>query len=58
MAPSQYTLPVRAIRDYPVAAHSAPGANTMCRVAYCPPIAVSLLLLALSVYYFERTILR
>jgi len=41
MAPSEWTLSVRAIRDTPVADYSTPGVNTTHRVAYRPPIAVS-----------------
>jgi len=37
---------------------SAPGANTMHRVAYHPPIAVSPFLLALSVSHCKRTLWR
>jgi len=50
MAPSEWTRSVRAVRDTPVADYSAPGINTTRCVAYCPPIAVSPFLLALSVY--------
>ena len=39
MAPSEWTRSVRAVRDIPVAAYSAPSVNTMRRVAYRPPIA-------------------
>ena len=56
MAPSEWTCSVRGIRDIPVAAYSAPGVNTMRRVAYRTPIAVSLICLALLVIYFKRTI--
>jgi len=41
MAPSEWTRSVRAVRDTPVADYSAPGVNTMRRVAHRPPIAVS-----------------
>jgi hypothetical protein len=58
MAPSEWTRSVRAVRDTPVADYSAPGLNTMRRVTYCPPIAVSPFLLALSVSYFKRTLWR
>jgi len=44
MAPSEWMRSVRAVRDTPVADYSAPGVNTTCRVAYRPPIAVSLFL--------------
>ena len=50
MAPSEWTRSVRAVRDTPVADYSAPGINTTRRIAYRPPIAVSLFLLALLVY--------
>jgi len=56
MAPSEWTLSVRAVRDTPVADYSAPGVNTTRRVAYRPPIAVSQFLLALSVSYFKQTL--
>ena len=58
MTPSEWTRSVRAVRDIPVAAYSAPSANTTLRVAYRPPIAVSPFLLALSVSNFERTLWR
>jgi len=58
MAPSEWTRSVRAVRDTPVAGYSAPGLDTTRRVAYCPPIAVSPFLLALSVSYFKRTLWR
>jgi len=41
MAPSEWTRSVRAVRDTPVADNSAPGVNTMRRVAHRRPIAVS-----------------
>jgi hypothetical protein len=53
MAPLEWMPSVRAIRDISVAAHSAPGINTMGRVAYRPSIEVSPFLLALSVSYFK-----
>jgi len=40
MAPSEWTRCVRAVRDTPVADYSAPGVNTMRRVAHRPSIAV------------------
>jgi len=58
MAPSEWTRSVRAIRDTPVADYSARGLDTMRRVAYRPPIAVSPFLLALSVSNFKRTLWR
>jgi len=42
IAPSEWTCNVGAVRDTPVADHSAPGPNTVLRVAYRPPIAVIL----------------
>jgi hypothetical protein len=56
MAPSEWTWSVKAIRDIILAANSTSGINTTHRVAYRPPIAVSLPLLALSVTYFKRTL--
>jgi hypothetical protein len=58
LAASEWTRSVRAIRDTPVEDYSAPGVNTTRRVAYCPPIAVSPFLLALSVFYLKQTIWR
>jgi len=58
MAASEWMSPVRAIRDTPVAHYSAPRPNKMRRVADHPPIAVSLFLLALSVYYWKRALWR
>jgi hypothetical protein len=49
MAPSEWTRSIRAVRDTPVADYSTPGVNATRRVAYCPTIAVSPFLLALSV---------
>jgi hypothetical protein len=45
LAAADWMRSVRAIRDTPVSDDSAPGVNTMRRVAYCPPIAVSPFLL-------------
>jgi len=56
MAGSEWMHSVRAIRDTPVADYSAPGANTKRRVVYCPLIAVSPFLLALSVSYCKQTL--
>jgi len=58
MAPSEWMRSIRAVRDTPVADYSAPGLNTTRRIAYCPPNAVSPVLLALSVFYFKRTLWR
>jgi len=58
MAPSEWTRCIRAVRDTPVADHSAPSLNTPCRVAYHSPIAVSPVVPALSVFYFKRTLWR
>jgi hypothetical protein len=44
---------VRAVRGTPVADDSVPSINTTRRVAYCPLIAVSPFLLALSVFHFK-----
>jgi len=55
MATSEWTCSVRAIWNNPVADCSVPGINTMRRVAYRPPIAVSRFLPALSVCYFKQT---
>ena len=49
MAAWEWTLTVRAVRDTPVVDYSTPGVNTMRRVAYPPPNAVFLILLALLV---------
>jgi len=40
MAPSESMHSVRAVRDTPVVAYSAPGTNTMRRIASCPLITV------------------
>jgi len=58
MAPSEWTRSVRAVRGTPVADFSAPGVNTIRRVANRPPIAVSPCLLTLSVSYFKQTLWR
>jgi hypothetical protein len=58
MAPAEWTRSVIAVRDTPVADYSAPGLNTTRHVAYRPPIAVSPVLLALSVSYFKQTLWR
>jgi hypothetical protein len=36
MAVSEWTRSIRAVRDSPVADYSAPGDNTMRRIAYRP----------------------
>jgi len=56
MAVSEWTRSIRAIRETLVADYSMPGANTMHRVAYGPPIAVSPFRLALSVFYYKQTL--
>jgi len=56
IAASEWTRSVRGVRDTPAADRSAPGVNTMRRVAYRPPIAVSPFLLTLSLSYFEQTL--
>jgi len=43
----------RADRNTKVTANPIPSVNTMCHVPNCPPIAVSLFLLALLVSYFK-----
>ena len=58
IAPSEWTRSVWAVRDTPVAEYSVPGVNTMGRVVYRPPIAVSLSLRVLSVSYFKRSLWR
>jgi hypothetical protein len=58
MALSEWMRSVRSVRDTLVADYSAPGLNTMRRVAYRPPIAEYLFLLTLSVPYFKRTLWR
>jgi len=58
MALSEWRRSIRAVRDTPVADYSGPSVNTTHRVAYRPPIAVSLCLLALSVSYFKQTLWR
>jgi hypothetical protein len=49
---SKWTLSIRSIRDTLVADDPAPGLNTTPRIAYRHPIAVSPVLLALSVSNF------
>jgi len=56
MAPSELTRSIRAVRDTLVAKYSAPGLDTMHRIAYRPPIAVSPFLLTLSVSNFKCTL--
>jgi len=58
MALSEWTRSVRAVRDTLVADYSTPGINTMCRIVYRPPIAVSLFLRVLSIPYFKRSLWR
>ena len=58
MASSEWTRSVRAVRDTPVADYSAPGLNSTHRVTHRPPIAVSPVLLALSVTCFKQTLWR
>jgi hypothetical protein len=57
-APSEWTHSVWAVRDSTVGKFSVPGLNTTHRVVYRPPIAVGLVLLALSVFYCKRKFLR
>ena len=56
MAPSEWTRSVRAVRNTGVADNTAPGVNSMGRVPYYPLIAVSPILLVLSVSYFKRSL--
>jgi len=58
MAKSEWTRSVGAVRDTPVADHSAPGINTRRHMAYCPLIAISPFLLTLWVSYFEQALWR
>ena len=58
MALSEWTRSVRAVRDTPLADHSAPSVKTTRCVTYRPPIAVSPFLLALSVSYFKQSLWR
>ena len=58
MAPSEWTISVRAVRDTLVANYSAPVANTTRRVAYRPPIGISPVLRAPSVSYWKWTMCR
>jgi len=58
MALSEWTRSVRAVRDTPVADYSAPGVNSTRRIPYRPLIAVSQVLLVLSVSYFKRSLWR
>jgi len=53
---SEWMRSVRAVRAILLAAYSAPGINTTCRIAYCPPIAVWLFLLRLLVFYIICTL--
>jgi len=56
MAPLEWTRSVSAVRDTPVADYSVSSSNTTCRVAYHPPIAVSLFFLVLLVCYFKQSL--
>ena len=56
MALSEWTRILRAVRDTPVADNSTPGVNSTRRISYCPLIAVSRVLLVLSVTYFKRSL--
>jgi hypothetical protein len=47
---------VRAVGDTPVVDYTAPGLNAMRHIEYHPPIAVSPVLLALSVAYLKQTL--
>ena len=56
MALSESTRSLRADSDTPVEDYSALDLNTTRRIAYRPSIAVSPFLLALSVFYYKRTL--
>jgi hypothetical protein len=56
LAPWEWTRSVRAVRDTPVAADTAPGVNTTRSIGCHPPITALPFLLALSVSYFKRTL--
>ena len=56
MAPSEWKRSVRAVRVTPVADYSAPSINTMLRIVYHHPIAVSPFLPVLSVSHFKRSL--
>jgi hypothetical protein len=56
MALSECTRCVRAVKNTPVVNYTTPGLKTTRRIAYRPPIAVSPVLVALSVSYFKRTL--
>ena len=58
MAPSEWMCSVRAVRDTPVADYYAPRLNSTCCFTYCPPIAVSPFLLALSASNLNQTVWR
>jgi len=58
MARSEWMRSVRAVRNTPVADHSAPGVKTTRRVPCRSPIALSPFLLALSVSYSKQTLWR
>jgi len=58
MAPSEWTRCVIAVRDTTVADYSMPGVNTMRRIAFRLPMAVSPFLLAVLVTYFKQTVWR
>jgi len=58
MAPSEWKRSMRVVRGTPVADYSMPGINNTRHVAYCHPLAVSLFLPALLVFYFKRTLWR
>jgi len=56
MAPSEWTRPVGAVRDIPVAPYCAPRATSTRRIAYLPPIPLWPFLLVPSLSYFKRTL--
>jgi hypothetical protein len=58
MAPSEWMLSIRAVRDTQVADYSAPGVNNTRGIIYRPQITVSQSLGILSVSYFRRSLCR
>jgi len=55
MTLSEWTPSVRAVSNTPVTDCSAHGIDTVRRIAYRPPLTVSAILLAPSVYNFDQT---
>jgi hypothetical protein len=52
----EWTHSDSAIKDTPAATYDTPGIHTRCHVEYCPPIALSPILLPLLVSCFESTL--